>query len=59
MTHLQPIQVEAPPCGASIEHEDVQALIYGVWDANRKLDEILRYLYNSDNGEEEEIDPDA
>lgn len=42
-----------------IEREDVQALMYGVLNANRKLDEILRYLYDEDDGEEEEVDPDA
>lgn len=44
----------------AIDSEDVKALIHGVWDANRKLDEILRFLYDDDNGEEEEeIEPDA
>jgi hypothetical protein len=42
-----------------IEYEDVKALLAGVWDANRKLDAILRYLYDDDDGEEEEITPDA
>ena len=42
-----------------IEREDVQALIYGVFNANRRLDEILRLLYDEDDGEEEEIEPDA
>jgi hypothetical protein len=42
----------------AIEYEDVTALIHGVWDANRKLDAILRYLLE-DDGEEEEADPDA
>jgi hypothetical protein len=43
----------------AIECEDVRALLTGVWDANRKLDSILRYLYDEDDGEEEETDPDA
>lgn len=32
----------------------------GVWDANRKLDDILSYLEDEDDGEEEEeTDPDG
>jgi hypothetical protein len=40
----------------AIDSEDVKALIRGGWDANRKLDEILRFI---DDGEDEEIEPDA
>lgn len=43
-----------------IDGDDVQATVVGVWDANRKLDDILSYLENEDDGEEEEeTDPDA
>jgi hypothetical protein len=42
----------------SLEPADVQGLFIGVWDANRKLDEILRYLFDEDDGEEEEADPE-
>lgn len=32
----------------------------GAWDANRKLDDILSYLEDEDDGEEEEeTDPDG
>jgi len=43
----------------SAGREDMNALMVGVWDANRKLDDILSYLYGEDDGEEEEADPDA
>jgi hypothetical protein len=36
-----------------IDSADVNALLIGVWDANRKLDEILSYIYGEDDGEEE------
>ena len=36
-----------------IDRADVNALLIGVWDANRKLDEILSYIYREDDGEEE------
>jgi hypothetical protein len=49
----------APVAENQIEYEDAKALILGVWDANRKLDEILRFLYDDDDGEEEETVPDA
>jgi len=42
-----------------IAPDDVDALARGIWDANRKLDEILYYLYGDDDEEEEEVDPDA
>jgi hypothetical protein len=38
----------------AVEPEDVTALMNGVWDANRKLDKILSYLQDEDDGEEEE-----
>jgi hypothetical protein len=47
--------VELPP----LDRNDVDALLIGVWDANRKLDEVLGYLLEDDDGEEEEADPDA
>jgi hypothetical protein len=44
----------------TVDPEDVQAIMHGVWDANRKLDDILSYLQDEDDGEEEEeTDPDA
>ena len=42
-----------------LDRHDVDALLVGVWDANRKLDEILSYLLEDDDGEEEEADPDS
>ena len=42
----------------TVDREDVQAIMYGVCDANRKLDDILGYLQD-DGEEEEETDPDA
>jgi hypothetical protein len=36
-----------------IDRAGVNALLIGVWDANRKLDEILSYIYGEDDGEEE------
>jgi hypothetical protein len=35
---------------------DVQTIMTGLFEANVKLDEILRYLYGEDDGEEEEED---
>ena len=39
---------------AMADYHDVQTLMIGVWDANRKLDEIIGYLRDEDDGEEEE-----
>jgi hypothetical protein len=39
-----------------LDKRDVQTIMIGLFDANSKLDEILRYLLNEDDGEEE--DPD-
>ena len=36
--------------------DDVQTIMKGLFEANFKLDEILRYLYGDDDGEEEEPD---
>ena len=36
-----------------IEHEDVQAILKGLFDANSKLDDVLSYLYGEDDEEEE------
>ena len=33
---------------------DIRAIMHGIWDANRKLDEILSYLRDEDDGDEEE-----
>ena len=42
------------------DRDDVNAILAGVWDANRKLDEILGYIFDDDDGEEEEeTEPDA
>ena len=44
----------------TVDSDDVQAIMIGVWDANRKLDDILSYLEDEDDGEEEEeTDPDG
>jgi hypothetical protein len=40
-----------------IERADVQAIMTALFDANRKLDDVLSYLYGEDDGEEEEEDP--
>ena len=40
-----------------IERANVQAIMTALFDANRKLDDILSYLYGEDDGEEEEEDP--
>jgi hypothetical protein len=36
-----------------IERRDIHAIMEGIFDANVKLDEILRYLYGEDDEEEE------
>jgi hypothetical protein len=38
------------------DRDDVNAMLVGIWDANRKLDDVLSYLYEDDDGEEEETD---
>lgn len=43
-------------CVNGVERADIEAIIAGVFDANRKLDEILDYIYDDDDGEEEETD---
>jgi hypothetical protein len=43
----------------TIDPEDVRAIMFGVWDANRKLDDIVSYLLDDDDGEEEETDLDG
>jgi hypothetical protein len=40
----------------ALTEEDVKAIMAGLWDANRKLDDVLSYLYGEDDGEEEETD---
>jgi hypothetical protein len=48
-----------PSSVETVDPEDVKAIM-GVWDANRKLDDILSYLQDEDDGEEEEeTDPDG
>jgi hypothetical protein len=39
-----------------LDRDDVQTIMGALFDANRKLDDILRYLYEEDDGEEEEED---
>jgi hypothetical protein len=52
--------ISPPSRSMAVDPEDVQAIMHGVWDANRKLDDILSYLQDEDDGEEEEeTDPDA
>jgi hypothetical protein len=38
----------------TVDPDDIRAIMNGVWDANRKLDEIVSYLRDEDDGEEEE-----
>jgi hypothetical protein len=40
-----------------LDKRDVQAIMIGLFDANSKLDRILRYLLDEDDGEEEDPDP--
>jgi hypothetical protein len=40
-----------------LDARDVQTIMNGLFEANVKLDKILRYLSEDDDGEEEE-DPD-
>ena len=35
-----------------LDRHDVNALLEGIWDANRKPDEILGYLFEEDDGED-------
>jgi hypothetical protein len=41
-----------------LDRGDVTAILTGLFDANRKLDEI-KELFEDDGEEEEETDPDA
>jgi hypothetical protein len=46
--------VESP-----LDRNDVTAILTGLFDANRKLDEIKDFLEIDDGEEEEEDDPDG
>ena len=37
-----------------LDRHDVDALLRGVWDANWKLDNVLEYLLEEDDAEEED-----
>jgi hypothetical protein len=37
-----------------LDERDVQTIMHGLFEANLKLDTIIRYLSDEDDGEEEE-----
>jgi hypothetical protein len=40
--------------GLPLDERDVQTIMHGLFEANLKLDTIIRYLSGEDDGEEEE-----